>query len=193
MQPITSIALALAGDENKVRSAPTDCCGFAERSPYTFRRDRALRQIAAVSVATLLAFAATGVAAQNAAQNAIDRNLLLRQQQGQDLQNRLDDATRNAMPGVPAQPPAGAGGSLPPTQLQLPPAQLPPADVQSQQLYQSQQQRLLQQQIQNRSLPGPVQEQQNQIQLQQFQREDQAQRLQRDIQRNSNPPLPGRH
>ena len=193
MQPITSIALANSGDENGARSVPSDCFRFAERSPYTFWSVRALRRMAAVSAATLLAFAAPSVGAQNAGQNAIDRSLLLRQQQEQDLQNRLDDATRNAMPGVPAQPPAGTGGSLTPPQLQLPPAQLPPADLQSQQLYQSQQQRQLQQQIQNRSLPAPMQEQQNQIQLQQFQREDQAQRLQRDIQRNSNPALPGRH
>ena len=73
---------------------------------------RGLSRIAALcAAALLLASGATGVGAQNAAQDAIDRSLLLRQQQEQDLQNRLDDATRNAMPGVPAQPPPGAGGS----------------------------------------------------------------------------------
>jgi hypothetical protein len=193
MQPITSIVLATAGHENVARSAPSDCFRFPKRSPHTLWRLRALGWVAAGSAATLLAFAAAGVGAQNAAQNAIDRSLLLRQQQEQDLQNRLDDATRSGVPSVPAQPPASAGGSLPPPQIQLPAAQLPPIDLQSRQLYQSQQQRLLEQQIQNRSLPAPMQEQQNQIQLQQFQREDQAQRLQRDIQRNSNPALPGRH
>jgi hypothetical protein len=151
-----------------------------------------MRRIAAVSSATLLlALGATGVAAQNTAQDAIDRGRLLRQQQEQDLQNRLNDAARNVMPGVLGQPPAGAGGSL--ASPQLPPAQLPPADLQSQQLYQSQQQRLLEQQIQNRSLPAPMQEQQNQIQMLQFQREDQAQQLGREIQRNSSRSLPGLH
>ena len=149
-------------------------------------------RIAAIfSAALLLAFGAAGVGAQNAAQDAIDRGLLLRQQQEQDFQNRLDDAARNVMPGVLTPPSVGAGGSLAPPQL--PPAQLPPADLQSQQLYQSQQQRLIEQQIQNRSLPAPIQEQQNQIQLQQFQREDQAQQLEREIQRDSSRAVPGLH
>ena len=191
MEPLSSIALATAGDETGVRSAPSNSFKFADRSPYAFWRVRGLRRIASIlAAALLLAFAAGGVVAQNAGQNAIDRSMLLRQQQQQDLQNRLDDATRNSMPGAPPQPAASTGGSLAPPQL--PPAQLPPADLQSQQLYQSPQQRLLDQQMRNRSLPAPMQEQQNQIQLQQFQREDQARRLEREIQRGSNrgPPRP---
>ena len=152
---------------------------------------RGLSRIATLcAAALLLASGATGVGAQNAAQDAIDRSLLLRQQQEQDLQNRLNDGARNVMPGALGQPPAGAGGS--PGPLQLPPAQLP-ADLQSQQLYQSQQQRLLEQQTRNRLLPAPLQEQQNQLLLQQFQREDQAQQLGREIQRNSNWTLPVLH
>ena len=54
---------------------------------------RGLTRVAALcSAALLFASGATGVGAQNAAQDAIDRGLLLRQQQAQDLQNRLNDA-----------------------------------------------------------------------------------------------------
>jgi hypothetical protein len=193
MQRITSIELATAGDASDARAAPYHCLRFANRSPYLSWSARGIGRIAAVSSAALLAFAAASVSAQNAAQNAIDRSLLLRQQQEQDLQNRLDDATRNGVLGVPAQPPASAGDSLAPPQVVLPPAQLPSADLQSQQLYQSQQDRLFEQQIQNRSLPAPMQEQQNQLQLQQFQREDQAQQLEREIQSGSNRALHGLH
>ena len=193
MQPITSIQLATAGDAKEARAAPFHCFRFANISAYPWWSARGIGRVAAVSSAALLAFAAASVSAQDVGQNAIDRNLLLRQQQEQDLQNRLDDATRNGPLGVPTQPSGSTGDSLAPPQLVLPPAQLPSADLQSQQLYQSQQQRLLEQQIQNRSLPVPTQEQQNQLQLQQFQREDQAQQLEREIQSGSNRALHGLH
>jgi hypothetical protein len=193
MQPISSIAPATARDATEAHVAPYRWLRIANGSPFLSWSTRGIRRMAAMSSAALLAFAVANVNAQNAAQNAIDRSLLLRQQQEQDLRNRLDDATRNGVLGVPAQPPASAGDSLAPPQLRLPPAQLPPADLQSQQLYQSQQQRLLEQQIQNGPLPAPMQEQQNQLQLQQFQREDQAQQLERDIQHSSNSALRGLH
>src|SRR4029453_7474972 len=192
MRPITSEELATASDATEARPTPNDCFKSANRSPHLSRTGCGMTRITAISSAALLrAFGAASVTAQNAAQNAIDRSLLLRQQQEQDLQNQVDDAARGGVPGVPAQPPGSAGDSLAPPQLVLPPAQLPSADLESQQIYQSQQQRLLQQQIQNGPLPAPMQEQQNQMQLQQFQREDQAQQLERDIQRSSNSALRG--
>ena len=193
MQPITSIEPATAGAAKEARAAPFHCFRFANISPYPWWSARGIRRLAAVSSAVLLAFAAASVSAQNAGQNAIDRSLLLRQQQDQDLQKRLDDATRSGGLGVATQPSGSAGDSLASPQLRLPPAQLPSADLQSQQLYQSQQDRLLEQQIQNRSLPATMQEQQNQLQLQQFQREDQAQQLEREIQSSSNRALHGLH
>jgi hypothetical protein len=199
MQRHASIAFANAGDENQARSelndrtaTVTQGSGCTQRFPHTLSSLHKMKRIAAVtSAAVLLIVVGVDVRAQNAAQDAIDRNLLLRQQQEQDLQNRLNDSARNATPGLSAQPPAGAGGSLNSPQLSAP--QLPPPDLQSQQLYQSQQQRQLEQQSENRLLPPSVQEQQNQIQLQQFQREDQAQELQREIQRDSSRAVPGLH
>ena len=113
----------------------------------------------------------------------------------EDRENRLNDAAGNVMPGVLDQLPVSASGSLAelqPPPVQLPPAQLPPADPQSQLLYDSQRERLLDQQRQNQVLPAPMQEQQNQIQMLQFQREDQAQQLERDIQRDSRGGFRGR-
>ena len=204
MQPTTSIGPANAGDEIGAQSAPSNLATritqgvrSADGFPYALSHVRSLRRIAAFSsVALLLACGATGVGAQNAAQDAIERSLLLRQQQEQDLQNRLNDAARNVMPGVVDQPAGSASGSLAQPQLapsRLPPAQLPPADLQSQLLYDSQQQRLLDQQRQNQFLPAPMQEQQNQIQMLQFQREDQAQQLEHDIQRDSSRAVRGLH
>ena len=189
MQLHTPPLPANAGHDNGVRFASCDRATALMRARSNVR---VIGPIAAISVAALLlAFSAAGVHAQNAAQDAINQNLLLRQQQEQDVQNRMDDAARNVEPGVLAQPSADAAVSLPPAQL--PPARLPPADLQSQQLYQSQQQQMLGQQIQNRSLPVPVQEQQNQIQLLQFQREDQAQHLNEEIQRDSSRAVHGVH
>ena len=171
MQRQTSTTLANASDENQPRS---------QSSIGTVNVRRTKRIAAMMSAAVLLVLFGADVGAQNAGQNAIDRNLLLRQQQQQDLQNRLNDGARTTTPGL-SEPP------------QLPAPQLPPSDLQSQQLYQSQQQRQLEQQSQNRLLPPSLQEQQNQTQLQQFQREDQAQELQREIQGNSSRVVPGLH
>jgi len=186
----------MVGDANEARSQMGDRTTgiaqgirFSECFPSTLRNLRGMRFAAVFCAALLLVSGAAAVGAQNTAQDLIDRNLLLRQQQEQDLQNRLDDATRNGMPGVQAQPPASGSLAAP----QLAPPQLPSADVQSQQLYQSQQQRQLEQQNQNRFLSAPLQEQQNQIQLQQFQREDQAQQLEREIQGSSSRTVPGLH
>ena len=199
MQTTTSTRPANAGDEIGAPSAPSNLAtGLAQalRSaagfPYAPSRVRGLRRIATFSsVALLLTCGAAHVSAQNTAQDAIDRSLLLRQQQEQDLQNRLNDAARNVMPGVLDQPPGSASGSL--AQPQLPPARLPPPDLQSQLLYDSQQRRLLDQQRQNQFLPAPMQEEQNQIQMLQFQREDQAQQLEHDIQRDSSRAVRGLH
>jgi type IV secretory pathway VirB10-like protein len=146
-------------------------------------------QWAAVSLSNVMLFAlASGpVSAQGTAQDTIDRNLLERQQQDQDLRNRLDDATRNA-PGIVLQPFNAPGSPAPP---EPPPAQLGPSELSRSQLYNSQLQRQLQQQLQNQSLPGPVREQQNQFQMLQFQHEDQAQRLEHEIQSESARALPG--
>jgi hypothetical protein len=204
MQPTNSIAPVNVRDANGAQSAPSNLATWitqglrsADGFPYALSSGRGLRRIAAFSsVALALACGAAGVGAQDAAQDAIDRGLLLRQQQEQDLQNRLNDAARNVMPGVLDQPSGSTSGSLAQPQLppaRLPPAQLPPADLQSHLLYDSQQQRLLDQQRQNQFLPAPMQEQQNQIQMLQFQREDQAQQLERDIQRGSSSALRGLH
>lgn len=204
MQPTTSIAPVNVRDANAVRSAPSNLTAWitqglrsADGFPYALSSVRGLRRIAAFStVALALACGAAGAGAQDAAQDAIDRGLLLRQQQEQDLQNRLDDAARNVMPGVLDQPLGSTSSSLAQPQLppaRLPPAQLPSAELQSQLLYDSQQQRILDQQRQNQFLPAPMQEQQNQIQMLQFQREDQAQQLERDIQRGSSSALRGLH
>jgi hypothetical protein len=197
MRPSTSIELATAGNASKPRPALNHCFKFANHSQYLPLSARGVKRIAALcSAAVLLGFAT----ASTSAQNAIDRSLLLRQQQEQDLQNRLDNAPANSVPAIPVQPSESVDNwlappklELPPAQLELPPAPPPSADLQSQPLYQSQQQRLLERQMQNRSLSAPIQEQQNQIQLQQFQREDQAERLGRDILRSSNNALPGLH
>jgi hypothetical protein len=204
MQPTTSIVPENVRNANGARCAPSNLATWITRGlrsangfPYALSRGRGFRRITAFSsVALVLACGAAGAGAQNAAQEAIDSSLLLRQQQEQDLQNRLDDAARNVMPGVLDQPPGSTSGSLAQPQLppaRLPPAQLPPADLQSQLPYDSQQQRLLDQQRQNQFLPAPMQEQQNQIQMLQFQREDQAQQLERDIQRDSGRALRGLH
>src|SRR4051812_41763138 len=124
MQRKTSTALADASSENQARS---------QSSIRTVSVRRRKRITAAMSAAVLLVLFGVDVSAQNAGQNAIDRNLLLRQQQQQDLQNRLGDGARTITPGL-SEPP------------QLPAPQLPPADLQWQQLYQSQQQRQLEQQ-----------------------------------------------
>ena len=89
MQTNTSIAPASAGDENRARSATSDRASgmthglrFADRSQHALAGVRGMGRIAAMfSAALLLAFGAAGVGAQNAAQDAIDRGLLLRQQQ----------------------------------------------------------------------------------------------------------------
>lgn len=151
----------------------------------------------ALLLALLLAMASGNVAAQATPQPGVDRNLLQRQQELQDFQNRLQETARNIVPGMLAPPPAKAGGIPPVTQLpppaQLPPAQLVPFDLPSQQLHDSQLRRQVEQQIQNQSLPPSMREQQNQIQMLQFQREDQAHQLQQGIQRDSGRAMQGLH
>ena len=141
MQRQTSTTLANASDEIQARSQ-------SSIGRVSVRRPR--RIAATMSAAVLLVLFGADAGAQNAGQNAIDRNLLLRQQQQQDLQNRLNDGARTTTPGL-SEPP------------QLPAPQLPPSDLQSQQLYQSQQQRQLEQQSQNRLLPPSLQD--NKIRL----------------------------
>ena len=179
MKPITNTnTLQSAKARRQVRSGVTQRVVVGGRA----------RTAVACSLALLLAAGAQTSIAQNTAQDAINRSLLQRQQQAQEFQNRLQRGAGNV-----AQPPASAAGSLAAPQLPGPSLDLPPgppapasspaaSDLQFQQLFQSQQQRQLGQQTQNRFLPAPMREQQDQIQLLQFQREDQAQRLEKEIQ-----------
>jgi hypothetical protein len=149
----------------------------------------------------LLALACRSGVAQNSPNDGIDRNLLQRDQQEREFHVRLYDPPRaagqSALAPLPPVPHSFVGPELyrPPrtTSQGTASGSASAAELDRQQLNESQLRRQLELQTQNKFMDETSRQQQSQIQQLQFGREDQAQHLQQQIQRDSGGLMRGLH
>jgi len=150
----------------------------------------ASRLVLSMSLASVWAIGA----AQGGPNDGIDRNLLQREQQGQEFHVRLYDTAREVGQGALMPLPPVPHSSLGPELYAAPSARgsvgttNAPGSLEAmdrQQLNDSQLRRQLELQTQNKLFDEPARQQQSQIQQLQFGRENQAQHLQQQIQRDS--------